>query len=527
MASFLRKVYTVKECQSRALPVTGGEGEKKEDEADVMRWRDEAGAPDVTKVGEKGSVGSGDQQVSSVTTERTEATAKGTGKASSSQKINTAVAKSRSQSSRKAGKKSSTGVGSGSESAESLSESTDDADDIPLSRSSPPRTRRAARQAKGTPSAPSSPMAPNPYVAARASPNASPAASPVRSPPASPSFAPSPAPSPLVQFSGTSPSSHSYRSPSPDGDRPPSPSPGGNRSSSPLPCSPACASPKQLGVDSDLDIMCDERNRQQAESVSATGMKRKEVEDGEHREKGTARTSKKARVGEKRHDTEQKRKEQGGGEHCDEDTTRSLSSARVGEKRHDAEHLPEIPDGVGNTKEDAYIKQAMTLFGHEDVAKMEGWGVLVRKWLELEAAEGYQGGKLATGGRPAWVTEWIQRGRSATWLSTKHDAFKVLDQWWAWWEELQPDWRGFDNDGRPDLPEAYIQDGSWKSLRICGTNGLTSVLVALAYTAVQLARLPTPKTGRDKKEQSQAFLDWTAAVNDVEYALDGMLTSTV
>ncbi|KAL0563118.1 hypothetical protein V5O48_018957, partial [Marasmius crinis-equi] len=277
---------------------------------------------------------------------------------------------------------------------------------------------------------------------------------------------------------------------------------------------PARALPKQLGVDSDLDITRDERNRQQAGSVSVTGMKRKEVEDGEHCEKGTVRTSKKAWVGEKRHDAEQKRKERGGGEH-------------FGEKRHDAEHLPEIPDGVGNTKEDAYIKQAMTLFGHKDVAKMEGWGVLVRKWLELEAAEGYQGEKLSIACRPAWVTEWIQHGRSATWLPTKHNVFKVLDQWWAWWEELQPDWRGSDDDGRPDSPEAYIQHGSWDSLRICGTNGLTSVLAALAYAAVQLARLPTPKTGRDKKEHRQAFLDWTAAVNDVEYALDGMLTSSV
>ncbi|KAL0564578.1 SERTA domain-containing protein 3 [Marasmius crinis-equi] len=159
--------------------------------------------------------------------------------------------------------------------------------------------------------------------------------------------------------------------------------------------------------------------------------------------------------------------------------------------------------------------------------KMEGWAALVGKWLEFERWIGFdgEGKKLSTKHRPAWVAEWIGRGRNPAYLKPKHNVFKVLKGWWSWWEELQPEWRGFNNDDRPDLPKDYPEGGSWLALRVGGSNGITSILAVLVYIAVQLEHLPVKANGREKRDQIEARADWKAAVEDVLFVLNCMLCS--
>ncbi|KAL0565385.1 SERTA domain-containing protein 3 [Marasmius crinis-equi] len=483
MGRHLRKVYSVEECRSRAMTANYGGGERNEEGSEVMRWREGDGL--VSKAeGDKAKEGGGNQDQAGPSGQMVD--------------VDTSNTSSGQKSSKKSHrKKVSTSSRASSQSAESSDD--DNEDDLEVTRSSPPRTRNAVRQEKSK-SAPSTPSPRNGSVVP--SPGAG---SPIISLPASPTRVDSPYPSPLPQFMGTSPSSQSYRT-SPDPrtspdhviEREATPSPAPHRSPSPL-STPVRSSAKRTAVESEKRTREPKRSRTQEKetaTVPKAGKKRKSSDDGRQPEQASGESSKKRRLIQ----TEQDEEEQGDG-------------------------FPELPEGAGNGK-DFYASQALALFRLEEVTTKEGWVPLVRKWMEFEVRSGFEGTKkLSTTSRPPWVTEWIQRGRSPSYLKPKHNVYKHMEKWWSWWEELQPQWRGFNDRKRPDLPEDYPDSGSWEDLRVGGSNGLTSVLAALAYAAVLLSQLPKSATGREKEQQKDAMKGWDEAVDDVGYVLQCLLES--
>ncbi|KAL0566190.1 SERTA domain-containing protein 3 [Marasmius crinis-equi] len=518
MGRFLRKSYTVEECRSRAMAVIYGVEGKNKEEVEVMRWREGEGlmSKDDEDKG-KDSGGSQEQPSSSSQKDGAKANAKETAATSSCQR-----------SGRKSKKNVSNPSAARSDTEESL---PDGEDDVEVSRSSPPRTQNSTRQESlKTATAMLTASAPNGTIEVpRASPprtcnsadqdklNAAPT-TPPNSPPirsVSPaaslviSLVPSlggvvsPVPSIVPLFPGTSPSLQSYHTSPPARGRDATPPPDPHRSASPLPNTPTPHhSPSPLP----------------STPVRSSG-KRTRVVSGK-----LARQPKKIQKEEKPTTApvrKRKGQEEGGLEE-----EREGSSKKVRVSVDDGEALPELPAGVRNGKDDFYASQALVLFGHEEVRKLKGWVSLVKKWMELEERLQFEGSKLSAKGRPTWVTEWIQRGRSPTYLKPNHDVYKFLEDWWKWWKLLQPDWRGFNDAGRLYLPEEYPEGGSWDTLRVGGSNGLTSVLAGLVYAAVQLSRLSSSGTGREKGEAKKARLDCAAAVEDVNYVLQCLLASS-
>ncbi|KAL0567300.1 SERTA domain-containing protein 3 [Marasmius crinis-equi] len=81
---------------------------------------------------------------------------------------------------------------------------------------------------------------------------------------------------------------------------------------------------------------------------------------------------------------------------------------------------------------------------------------LVSQWLVFEEKNRYKESPcLKTKGRPKWVGLWFGKHQNPEYAPLE-DAAEVLDTFWAWWKMLQPEWRVFVDD-RP-VPERYEQD---------------------------------------------------------------------
>ncbi|KAL0563236.1 hypothetical protein V5O48_018838, partial [Marasmius crinis-equi] len=190
---------------------------------------------------------------------------------------------------------------------------------------------------------------------------------------------------------------------------------------------------------------------------------------------------------------------------------------------------PELPDGVGGGDPRFYAAQALIMFKRTEIKELRGWIPLVWKWFELEQRGGFDGkqsqAKLWTRKRPKWVGEWIQRARNPEYLPQEgqEQPSKVLEDWWAWWEVLQPKWRAFDK-ARPRAASEY-DEGSWDSICAIGPNGLTSVACTPVYVAKLLTTVPSGGTGRDKKTHDDTRAGLQRAVDDVGYVLQRVLST--
>ncbi len=83
--------------------------------------------------------------------------------------------------------------------------------------------------------------------------------------------------------------------------------------------------------------------------------------------------------------------------------------------------------------------------------------------------------------------------------------------WWAWWSQLQPEWRVRGADGRP-VPGGSVVDDWGKSLCRPGKNGVLMVLLALVWWK----EITTAAT----------TVDWDVAVQDVAWVLSQMARSS-
>jgi hypothetical protein len=82
-------------------------------------------------------------------------------------------------------------------------------------------------------------------------------------------------------------------------------------------------------------------------------------------------------------------------------------------------------------------------------------------------------------------------------------------KWWDWWNSLAPTWRKKDEAGRPTIGQ---ETGDWGVLVHPGANGILTVLLPLVWW-------------RLGEEASVASDGWTAAVRDVSWVLQGLLSA--
>jgi hypothetical protein len=135
--------------------------------------------------------------------------------------------------------------------------------------------------------------------------------------------------------------------------------------------------------------------------------------------------------------------------------------------------------------------------------------------VALERSYGFKIGSknLSKGSRrPVQVQDWIKDGRGRN-LAVRPIAnlARYQEDWWAWWTELQPPWRGSWR-GQTSEKSAVPADADWGKLVVPGQNGLLSVVATLYWWAVaeKKAGTLTPSVG------------WGEAVVDTTFVLRGL-----
>ncbi|KAJ7030838.1 hypothetical protein C8F04DRAFT_961203, partial [Mycena alexandri] len=101
--------------------------------------------------------------------------------------------------------------------------------------------------------------------------------------------------------------------------------------------------------------------------------------------------------------------------------------------------------------------------------------------------------------RPKEVGDWVARARNHT--PTISNPEELGKQWWIWWIDINPSWRG---EHRPMIRKA---GEPFKSMDFRGQNGFLNVLMVL-------------KWWRNTKKDTSP--DWEEAVGDVTWVLQEM-----
>ncbi|KAJ7015760.1 hypothetical protein C8F04DRAFT_985006, partial [Mycena alexandri] len=86
------------------------------------------------------------------------------------------------------------------------------------------------------------------------------------------------------------------------------------------------------------------------------------------------------------------------------------------------------------------------------------------------------------------------------------DVYAFAAQWWVWWVSINPAWRERVGDRL-----AKAGEGDWKSVAQTGPNGMLNVLICLRWWYDTL------------KNDASEIVKWKEAVDDVEWAMKGIL----
>lgn len=90
-------------------------------------------------------------------------------------------------------------------------------------------------------------------------------------------------------------------------------------------------------------------------------------------------------------------------------------------------------------------------------------------------------------------------------------------EWWTWWQILQPEWRVFDSDKTGVcVGTGAVQPESldaWNCLLVPGANGLLGVVASLYWWGCGVVGLE----GKQRKEEEGG---WTKAVEDCTWVLE-------
>ncbi|KAJ7020768.1 hypothetical protein C8F04DRAFT_907597, partial [Mycena alexandri] len=90
--------------------------------------------------------------------------------------------------------------------------------------------------------------------------------------------------------------------------------------------------------------------------------------------------------------------------------------------------------------------------------------------------------------RPQAVSKWIGVGRTRTnKIPDVADTARYGDEWYAWWDSLQPKWRTRDRTGNWKMggDTEYGGDEEWGYLDRPGPNGCLSVVAGLYFWGVR------------------------------------------
>lgn len=100
------------------------------------------------------------------------------------------------------------------------------------------------------------------------------------------------------------------------------------------------------------------------------------------------------------------------------------------------------------------------------------------------------------------VSGWVKNAHAVS-FDPALDLKKFVPQWQAWWKAINPKWRLRDDE--------LVKEGveSWDEMRKPGQNGFLNILICLLWWREALG--------------DADLADWTAAVEDVEWVLEGML----
>ncbi|KAJ7650268.1 hypothetical protein FB45DRAFT_732160 [Roridomyces roridus] len=144
---------------------------------------------------------------------------------------------------------------------------------------------------------------------------------------------------------------------------------------------------------------------------------------------------------------------------------------------------------------------------------------LLQAFVSLEAAYGFnrppvtdangrkkKESSLPPDDRPPQVAQWIKVARKTT--PVIKDVALFQSQWRAWWDGLQPEWRGNSANGESGWSDKTKAD--WGVLVVPGINGLLSVVSTLYWW------------GCAEKAAGELSEDWGMAVEEVECACYGL-----
>ncbi|KIL55867.1 hypothetical protein M378DRAFT_17559 [Amanita muscaria Koide BX008] len=104
------------------------------------------------------------------------------------------------------------------------------------------------------------------------------------------------------------------------------------------------------------------------------------------------------------------------------------------------------------------------------------WLSLIARWSAYESLEPPVG-RLSAKYRPEDVKWWIKRGKAMNSLPKIKNPGEYNALWWAWWNHMQPSWRG------ASLSRTIPADFEWteSDLLLGGSNGLALVVMTLGW----------------------------------------------
>ncbi|KAF9035674.1 hypothetical protein BDZ89DRAFT_928156, partial [Hymenopellis radicata] len=149
------------------------------------------------------------------------------------------------------------------------------------------------------------------------------------------------------------------------------------------------------------------------------------------------------------------------------------------------------------------------------------WYDLLNVWTRVEGLAQFRLGTVILGGhsdlRPMALTEWVNTKRKQPIVIEKKNLKSFASEFWAWWIDLQPEWRDVAGLQGPltSTHRSAPNGRSWGVLSDAkGRNRMVSVIACLAWWGVHHVVESGPAALRAQ---------WRDAVEDVRYVLNGVL----
>ncbi|KAF9005823.1 hypothetical protein BDZ89DRAFT_932286, partial [Hymenopellis radicata] len=119
------------------------------------------------------------------------------------------------------------------------------------------------------------------------------------------------------------------------------------------------------------------------------------------------------------------------------------------------------------------------------------WVNLLHLWTRFEGLEEFRLGKVILGYqsslKPASLTQWVNTRRKDAIVVPKKELKRFAAEFWAWWIDLQPEWRDVAGlEGPLTSEHRHPSNGrDWGQLGLAkGRNGMVSVIACLAWWGV-------------------------------------------